>query len=454
MKAWEIFLTQLEEELGKNVVTRWLRPLRVVRFDAANLYLEAKDYFQALWFEEHIRPKAEACLTNNNLRKITIHLTIANHSLPKNGQSGRQPNKKPDEAKPFRLSFDPLDPRHTLESYYCHQDNFIAMKLLSNVIDIQSPQPQDFSAFNPLYLFGPEGTGKSHLLVAIAKKLKEKNIPAIYVKADTFTQHVIDAIRAGEMSAFRQIYRNIDVLLMDDVHLLARKGATQEELFHTFNTLHLAGKQMIFSANSAPQELQLIEPRLISRFEWGISLPLKSLNPEDLRTLLDRKTEILQFPLIAKIKEFLIETFSANTKAVLSALDALILRAHLHNQSPNFSSTTMTLTNAKHYLSDLIQGAEKYATTPEKIIQTVAEHYSIPQEEILGKSQSRDCVYFRQVAMFLCRLKLKMPFAKIGELFDRDHSTVMTSVKRIQTDMEANEQELINTLHVLEQKLH
>ena len=117
--------------------------------------------------------------------------------------------------------------------------------------------------------YGPSGTGKSHLLVAIAHTLKQRSLKVVYTRAETFTEHVVSAIRSGEMSTFRHCYRNIDVLIIDDVHIISRKGATQEELFHTFNTLHLAGKQIILSAKCAPQELQFIEPRLVSRFEWG-----------------------------------------------------------------------------------------------------------------------------------------------------------------------------------------
>jgi len=463
MKAWENFLLQLEREFGKNVISNWLRPLRILRFDAGNLYLEAKDYFQALWFEEHIRPKAEAHLTNNNDRKIKIHLSIANNVLA----SAKQPNarsaprkKEFEEKKPFRLLFDDLNPTFTFHSLYCSQDNLVPFKLISTLCGFnfekkiyETSISPDLGSLNPIYLFGPEGTGKSHLLVALTKNFQERGLQAVYIKAETFTQHVVDAIRAGEMSAFRQTYRNIDVLLMDDVHLLSRKTATQEELFHTFNALHLAGKQIVLAANCSPQELQLIEPRLISRFEWGISLPLKPLNPIDMRHMLDLKTELLQFPLVEKIKEFLIANFSTNPKKLLSALDTLILRAHLQSKNGTFSSTTLTLANAKYYLSDLLREMEQQAITPEKILRTVAEHYSIPQEEILGKSQSRDCVYPRQVVMFLCRLKLKMPFMKIGEIFDRDHSTVMTSIKRIKNSLDSHENELVNTINLLDQKL-
>jgi chromosomal replication initiator protein len=434
MQAWEQFLELQEEELGIETVQKWLRSLKIQRFDACNLYLEAKDSFQALWFEEHIRNKALIKLFNGNNKRIKIHLSIANS--PKKTKEKKKKENSQAPLTPFQLTFDELDPLALFDSFVATEENTVVFELLKEIANVSNFPHQTtakMGTFNPIYLHGPNGSGKTHLLMSLAHAFNHQGFKTIYVRADTFTDHVIAAIRAGQMSIFRQAYRNSDVLIVDDVHVFSRKGATQEEFFHTFNTLHLDGKQIILSANCPPQELQLIEPRLISRFEWGIVLPLQWVKSEELPLLLNFKAKLLQFNIPSKIAEFLIETFNSNPKSVIKALEALILRLHL---DPHHLISTLTVSTAKIILSDLIIEEQKAALTPIKVIQAVAEEYGIRREDILGKAQTRDCALPRQLAMHFCRHQLKMPFMKIGDLFCRDHSTVMSSVKQVQKKLE------------------
>lgn len=286
--------------------------------------------------------------------------------------------------------------------------------------------------------------------MSLTHVLKKQGINVIYVRADTFADHVVAAIRGGEMSHFRQIYRNTDLLIIDDVHIFARKTATQEEFFHTFNTLHLAGKQIVLSANCPPQDLQHIEPRLISRFEWGIVLPLKPLEGKQVQKMVGIKSKALNFPLSPPITEFLLETFTSHPKAITKALEALVLRLHIDARHPISSLTVPTI---KTLLSDLIIEEKQSAITPERIIQAVAEHYGLRLEDILGKSQKRDCVLPRQLAMHFCREKLKMPYIKIGEFFSRDHSTVMSGIKQIQKALDQDDREMAASFHTIQKKI-
>jgi chromosomal replication initiator protein len=450
MQAWEKFLQQQEAELGAETVQKWLRSLKIQRFDACNLYLEAKDSFQALWFEEHMRGKAQAKLFNGNNKRIKIHLSVAN--TPLESKKSRTPAKGNKEAKnaQFQLNFDELDPLCLFQYFLVSPDNHLAHKLLCELAGLSNSASTSLGTFNPIYLHGPAGSGKTHLLMSLTQSFRAHGIKSIYVRAELFTDHVVTAIRAGEMSTFRQAYRNADILLVDDVHVFSRKGATQEEFFHTFNTLHLEGKQIILSANCAPQELQLIEPRLVSRFEWGIVLPLKPLHAEELKSLLHTKAQALHFPLPAKVCDFLVETFTSNPKALVKAFEALVLRLHLdsHHSLQNLSVST-----AKTLLLDLLDEEKKAALTSSKIIQAVAEHYGLRTEDILGKSQTRECALPRQIAMHFCREKLKMPFMKIGDLFSRDHSTVMASVKYIQKSLEGDHRDIAGAWHAILKKL-
>ena len=451
MEAWEQFLQIQESDLGIETVQKWLRSLKVKRFDACNLYLEANDSFQALWFEEHIRGKAQAKLVNGNHKKIKIHLAIANTPLQGLTKKGK---RKQAEISPssFQLVFDELDPSCSFENFIVNEDNQLPHKLFLEIAT-PSPQPQatQLGSFNPIYIYGEGGSGKTHLLMSMAHALRAKGLKTIYARADTFTNHVVTAIRAGEMSTFRQAYRNIDVLLIDDIHVFSRRGATQEEFFHTFNTLHLEGKQIILSANGAPQELQFIEPRLISRFEWGIALPVKPLQKkEEMCQILNSKAQALNFPLPSHLVDFLVNTFVSNAKALTKALSALILRLHLDR---HHSIHALALPTIKTILADLILEEAKTAMSSDKIIQAVAEQYGIRVEDLLGKAQTRDCALPRQLAMYLCRHQLKLPYMKIGELFSRDHSTVMSAIKQIQKGLDQDDCDLANAYRIIQKKI-
>lgn len=415
MQAWLQFLEECEKKLGAEVVATWLRTLKIARFDAANLYLEAKDSFQANWFEEHIRPAIRKGLLNNNQRPVRVHL-----SVPVSKSAVLREAAVPQSA----ISPDPLDPEMTLDSFLPSEANLMAHKLLS---ELKTGAP-----FNPVFLYGPKGSGKTHLLMGAAHALQKTGKRVYFVKAATFTEHVVQAIRQGYMQTFRRIYRDIDALIVDDIHIFSKKHATQEEFFHTFNTLHTLGRLILLSANAAPSSLQEIEPRLISRFEWGLSIGLK--NP-DMRPIFEKKAALWNLSLSAETADWLLAKFDRDP---LLALQALGLR--WKGAAPIQPHTAELL------LKDLLGEQEKRAWTPEKIVKAVAAHYGIRSEDLLGKSQMRECAIPRQAAMYLCREKLKMPYQKIGEFFHRDHSTVMSSVKLIQKAVEEKKREVIEAI--------
>ncbi|MDP1879623.1 MAG: DnaA/Hda family protein [Parachlamydiaceae bacterium] len=450
MQAWEEFLQQQEVDLGRETVEKWLRSLKIQRFDACNLYLEAKDSFQALWFEEHIRGKAHVSLVNGNHKKIKIHLSVAN-VIEKPGKIPKDKSKSsfnPFNA-PFQLYFDELDPHATFDQYIQTEENELTIKLLHEMGGISSNN-KEIPFFNPVYIYGPSGSGKTHLLMSLAHAYKAQGLNTIYARAETFTSHVVTAIRAGQMNIFRQAYRNADVLIIDDIHVFSKKGATQEEFFHTFNTLHLENKQIILASNRLPQELQSVEPRLISRFEWGIVLPLKALGNQELERLLKSKQEALNFHLPPKISEFLLESFTSHPKALIKSLEALVLRLHLGQEH---TIQGLTIPAVKILINDLLQEEIKSALTPQKIVESAGAHFGIRTEDILGKAQTKECTLPRQISMHFCRHKLKLPFTKIGDIFDRDHSTVMASVRFIQTSLDNGHKDIYNDWHAIEKKL-
>ncbi|MES2274293.1 MAG: DnaA/Hda family protein [Chlamydiota bacterium] len=423
MEAWQQFLSHLEQELGRDIVAQWLRVLKIAQFDAGNLYLEASDSFQVNWFEEHVRPFLKRDFQNNNLRPIQVHIAVA---------SSKKDGFKKDPQKPRSLSMGPdaLDPEMILSHFIPSDQNLMAYKLISEASRPAKGSPP--LSFNPIYLYGSKKSGKTHLLMGAASALREMGKRVFYVRAEKFTEHVVQAIRLGLMQEFRKIYRDIDVLIVDDIHIFSRKNATQEEFFHTFNTLHTLGRLIILSANASPSTLSEIEPRLISRFEWGITA---SLGKPDIKPLLEKKASLWNFPLSSDLTEFLIEKFERDP---ILALQALSFRSR--------EKGAVTRELALRLLSDLLKDEEKRAHTPEKLIKSLAHHYGIRSEDLLGKSQMREFALPRQMAMYLCREKLKMPFQKIGELFDRDHSTVMSSVKQIKKGIEEKKGDLLEVL--------
>jgi chromosomal replication initiator protein len=451
VQAWEKFVQREQEELGAAIADRWLRSLKVIHFDACNLYLEAKDSFHILWFEEHIRPKIHKKLLNNNHHPIKVHLSTAGEGElnPRRKHSTKKTPESLKQAAPplLHLDSDPLDPAATFDNFVVGEANQLPYQLLSELSTRQSENTQAHF-WNPLYLYGGEAVGKSHLLMASAASFKKRGLNVLFIRAQTFTDHVVFAIRNGVMQEFRKAYRHVDVLIIDDIHLLARRIATQEELFHTFNTLYIEKKQILLSANCAPQQLSDIEPRLISRFEWGIAIPLEKPTSEERAKILVKRCEAHNFILDQEILNFLMQTFHRTPSSLHLALDALLLRAHL-----DIRSSKMTLDKAREYLVDLLKKEEEAVVTPHKIVQKTAHFFGIRIEDILGKAQTQECVLPRQISMYLCRNRLYLSFSQIGRFFSRDHSTVMSSVKQIQEMMDIRDAELSSSLAAIIRKL-
>lgn len=417
MEAWNEFLRNLEERIGKEPVEKWIKPLKVVRFDACNLYLESENSFQRQWFEEHVRSIAKSELKNNNGHLIKVHFppNKAKRAAGRLDQAALVANE---------IKSDPIAPNHCFSNFIFEEKNRLTLQFFQEL----SP-----GLFNPLFLHGEKGVGKTHLLCACASALLEKGLSVFYVHAETFTQHVVEAIRSSRMRSFRVIYRNQDVLIVDDVHLLARRFATQEEFFHTFNALHTAGKQMILSSSQLPSQMEEIEARLISRFEWGILMQLAPLPPEKMEQVVQIRAKAHQFPLSDAVSSFLTSHFSSSPKSILRSLDALMLR----HKSP----TPITEKEAKVYLKDLLEEEAKQHITPEKIIGVTGSYFGILPEDILGKSQAKECAEPRKLAMYLCRKHLGLSYPAIGRAFGRDHSTVMTAVRQIEKKSGSNEWE-------------
>ncbi|MBI5273157.1 MAG: ATP-binding protein [Chlamydiia bacterium] len=409
MRIWNQFLSEIETHIGKQASSQWLAPLKLSHFDAANIYLEAQDSFQIHWFEEHILPRLkQKPLLNENGRSVRVHLSL---------QGGIKHKSSAPALPPPLVVPDSLDPEMALSYFLPTPQNQMALQILHEL----EKHPGSLPPFNPIFLYGAKQSGKTHLLMASALLLQKAGKKVFYVNAKTFTEQVVAAIRQDFMQSFRAAYRAADALLVDDIQIFAKKTATQEEFFHTFNALHTLGRPILLSANLAPSKLTEIEARLISRFEWGITLKIE---PTDPLSILTQKTKVWNFPLDPRLLAFLADQFPLEP---CLALQALALRSN--------KPETQTPESIKILLKDLLQKQIFDKRTPESIVKQVAAHYGIRATDITGTSQAKESALPRKIAMYTCREILKLPFQKIGEFFGRDHSTVMASVRFIQTQI-------------------
>jgi chromosomal replication initiator protein len=425
MKAWEDLLSTLEVDLGPQTVAQWLRPIKVVRFDAANLFLEATP-FQRAWFEEQIRPRISSGFTNNNQRPIKIHWIASDNS-----------QKQQLSEKEFRITPDLIEKEYRIENFV-FGSNQMASEIAKEI------SQNDKHIFNPIFFSAPPGCGKTHLLSGIANALMERGKKIFYVNAESFTDHVVQAIRLGHMLEFRKSYREIDALIIDDIHLFARRNATQEEFFHTFNALHTQQRLIVIGSQESPSKLQDIEPRLISRFEWGITLQLEPQSPNTLKEILHNKAHLLNLNAPNELFDFLIRHFSSNPIASIEALHAIALR----------SPQNFDLGHLKHVLADLLQKESDTVLTFDKIIEQTALYFGIRKEDLTGASQMREYAKPRQIAMFLCRNILQTSFQGIGRIFNRDHSTVMSSIKQVKNAIESKDQKFAEPVQAISQALY
>ncbi|MCH9811874.1 ATP-binding protein [bacterium] len=439
MEAWNKFIDFLETKYGKATTDKWARTLKIVRFDACNIFLKSNDFFQTQWVQEYILPLAKANFLDSNGKTIRIHI---------DAEEKKDKAKAAPKEVAIKFCSDSVAPGATLESYYPSPENAFSHKALGKIFGYDAVMgtmetlPDDPP--NPVYIYGPKGSGKTHLLMAIKTILERHGLNVFFVNADTFTDHVVHAIRFGKMDTFRKTYRNIDALIIDDIEVLSRKNATQEEFFHTFNTLQTTGKMIVLSSTFSPRKLEGIEERLISRFEWGILLGIDNTKDKAINErLLHEKLNFLSLIVDVETKEYLLENFP--TASDLSGAIEALSKASI--------SDTISIQGAKTLLDKLVAKRIMDSLNADKILEEIAKIFGIRVIDMQSKAQTRDCVLPRQFAMFFLRHELKMPFMKIGFIFKKDHSTVMTSIRLIENLIEKNHEETLYYVNAIEAAL-
>ena len=333
-------------------------------------------------------------------------------------------------AEKKRRSESLLDPRFTFDTFVIGGSNNIAYAAAKAV----AAQPA--KAFNPLYIYGDVGLGKTHLMHAIGNKIKEDNPSAriTYVTSETLTNELIQSIQDNTNAQFRNKYRTADVLIIDDIQFLVAKDRTQEEFFNTFNALHTYGKQIIISSDKAPKDLINLEDRLVSRFEGGL---VADIQPPDLETrvaILKRKAQSEQIDVSEDVLTFIAEKVNSNIRQLEGSLIRVIAFARLTKKPIDLTLTATAL-------KDIVAGYDNTPVTIPLVQQVVSDYYDIDTDALLSQRRSMDVTYPRQMAMYLCKELTNKPLKAIGASFGgRDHSTVINACKRIETDMKNDPQ--------------
>ncbi len=343
-----------------------------------------------------------------------------------------------------------LNPKYTFDTFVVGSNNKFAHAASLAVAD------KPGKIYNPLFLYGGVGLGKTHLMHSIAHSIlsKDKTKKVLYVTSETFTVELIDAIRGinnTTINDFREKYRNIDVLLIDDVQFIIGKESTQEEFFHTFNTLHGANKQIIISSDRPPKEIETLESRLRSRFEWGLIADISAPDYETRMAILRKKEETDGYKFNDDVIQFIASNVKSNIRELEGALNKLIAYSNLERKDIK----EITVEKAEEVLRDILLPNEKREVTPELIIQTVAEHYGITMADIAGNKRNNEIVVPRQIAMYLCRKMTEASLKNIGNLLGkRDHTTIINGHNKIEAELKSNNASIKNNIDIIMKKIN
>lgn len=339
-----------------------------------------------------------------------------------------------------------LNAKYTFDTFVVGSNNNLAHAAALAVAE--SPG----EIYNPLFIYGGVGLGKTHLMHAIAHFILKNNPKSkiLYVSSETFTNELIDAIRNKNnitTTEFREKYRNNDVLLIDDIQFIIGKESTQEEFFHTFNTLYESKKQIIISSDKPPKEIETLEERLRSRFEWGLTVDIQSPDYETRMAILRKKEEMEGYNIDNEVIKYIATNIKSNIRELEGALTKIVALSRLNK-------CDITLELAEEALKDIISPNAHREITPELIIQVVSDHFGLTPLDIASQKRNKEVVYPRQIVMYLCRNMMAIPLQTVGKyLGGRDHTTIIHGSEKIANDLKNNES-LVNTIDILKKKIN
>ncbi len=426
--AWEKTSGYLKDKLGTITYETWIMPLKARAQNETDLILEAPDGFFRDWVEKHYRGVIQEALqwakqTNIN---IIVEVRRLDNNIPV-----ALPQQSNVEVKPQNLTTHAqLNQRYTFENFVVGASNKHAHAYSLAVAE--SPA----KTYNPLFIYGGVGLGKTHLMQAICHHIKNKSAGAAkihFITSEKFTNELIDAIQHHSTAAFRQKYRtNIDVLVIDDINFIAGKESTQEEFFHTFNALHDAHKQIILSSDRPPKEIANLQDRLVSRFSWGLATDIQPPDIETRVAILKKKIEREPVSVPDDVIFFIAQLIKTNIRELEGALIRTIAYSLLEEKP-------ITLDLTKDVLKDLLQEPKKLITV-DFILRCIAEEFGLSLHDLKTKRRYKNIVLPRQIAMYLSRELTDLSFPEIGVFFGgKDHTTILYAYKKIKGELNSNE---------------
>ena len=445
LEKWDEILQTVKTEHDVSDISfdTWIKPLEVFGVEGNTLYILVPSEQMTLSYisKKYYLPLkvaiAEIIGTEYEIQFILPEQT--RNIRPSNNKGKKTP--EPEASKRSNLN-----PNYTFDTFVVGSNNRFAQS--ASLAVAESPG----EAYNPLYIYGGPGLGKTHLMHSIGHFILERNPEAkvLYVTSEEFTNEVIESIRSGNASAmnkFREKYRTIDVLMIDDVQFIIGKESTQEESFHTFNELYLAKKQIVISSDKPPKDMETLEERIRSRFECGLTADIGSPDYETRMAILRRKEEMDNFHLDDEILKYIATNIKSNIRELEGALNKLLAYS-------NLEQTEITMEVAMKELQNIISPDKPREITPQLIIDVVCEHFHITKEQMISKSRSNDIAKPRQIAMYLCKNMTGVSLENIGELLGgRDHSTVIHGINKVEAELQTNEA-TVNLLNTIKKKIN
>ncbi|HEY8426451.1 MAG TPA: chromosomal replication initiator protein DnaA [Limnochordales bacterium] len=407
----------------------WLKGARPLAMDGPRLLVEVPDPFTRDWVRSRYGSALDATLSSLTGRPCSVELVTPGEapsgtpaaSAPVEQSPASRDGLRPADEEPMPTASG-LNPRYTFDTFVVGNSNRFAYSACLGVV------ANPGGPYNPLFLYGGVGLGKTHLMQAVAHELARTRprMKVLYITTEAFTNDLVDSLQRRSMPEFRNRYRSLDVLLLDDVHFAAGKESTQEEFFHTFNTLYEAGRQIVLSSDRPPSEIPKLEERLRSRFAWGL---LADIQPPDFETrlaILRKRCETDGLEMPDDVLRYIAEVIRSNIRVLEGALRKVATASRLAGTAP-------TVDLAIEALRDLAEPQHR-AITIDRIQSVVAEHFGLTTTQLKGKSRARELALARQIAMFLCRELTQASLPHIGEQFGgRDHSTVLHAVEKVQS---------------------
>ena len=455
-QVWHLVRETFRPELSDVITDLWLGGLEVMDFQGSTVTLKAESEVKIRVVTSKYKTEIEKRFSEMLGFDVNLHLVCTDApQLPKDEPSILQQVSEPTRSAPPPPSKDPLPAmdtampvqnldnsfrpggigstlppfnfEYTFENFIVGSSNKFAHAACLAVAD------RPAQAYNPLFIYGPSGLGKTHLLYAITNELKKKidNVRVIYIKGEDFTNQMIDSLSRQAMNEFRDKYRSCDVLLIDDIQFIAGKTSTQEEFFHTFNALHEAGKQIIMTSDRPPREIKTLEDRLKTRFEWGLIADIQPPDMELRTAIIKKKADQVSVSIPDEVLTFLAENLRSNIRQIEGAIKKLGAKSFLTGRH-------VTMELARSCISELLGGAEPVTVTVDKIFASIQKKYNIKREDIVSSKRTKDIANARHITVYTIRSVTDMSLPNIGKIIDRDHSTVLSSIEAVEKKMAQN----------------